>query len=206
MPDDQARPSAEAVPGPAVKRTASAKSQVAAMLGLRVRASVEAVPGHPAKTLARPFQAAQAAVQARLVFPAVSAAQAAALPPEEPEARDAAVAVVVAAPHEGAAAAEAPHGEEEAAVAALREEAAEAVGAPHEGTGAGAVPHAEAAALAALASQALPLAAAWAFRRDQALPWLVRPPAARSARAPEGWRSASPSERWWQTVRVEVLS
>ncbi|WP_291687608.1 hypothetical protein [Bradyrhizobium sp.] len=151
------------------------------MLGHRVRASAEAAAlGQPAKTLEHPFQAAQAAVRARFVLPAVWVAQAAALPPEEPGALDVAVAVV-AAPREGEeAAVEAPHGEAAAAVEAPREGEEAAVGAPHEGAAVVAeVPHAEVEAAAALqrvapgaqAGRLSVLPSAWAFRRGRVLPW-----------------------------------
>jgi len=136
------------------------------MLGHRVRASAEAAAlGQPAKTLEHPFQAAQAAVRARFVLPAVWVGQAAALPPEEPEARDVAVAVV-AAPREGEeAAVEAPHGEAAAAAAPhAEEEAVAAVAAQAAGALQRVAPGAQAGRLSVLPS-------AWAFRRDRVLPW-----------------------------------
>ena len=52
----------------------------------------------------------------------------------------------------------------------------------------------------------LPSAAAWVFRRDQALPWPVPQPMARFVRATACLQIASPSERWWQAATNEVLS
>jgi hypothetical protein len=52
----------------------------------------------------------------------------------------------------------------------------------------------------------LPLAAAWVFRRDQALPWPVPQPMAQFARATACLQIALPSERWWQAATNEVLS
>jgi hypothetical protein len=52
----------------------------------------------------------------------------------------------------------------------------------------------------------LPSAVAWAFHRDQVLPWPVPQPAARFARATARLQIASPSERWWQAATNEVLS
>jgi hypothetical protein len=114
---------------------------------------------------------------------AVSAGQAAALPPGEPEARDAAEAGV-AAPHgeavaavgapreEAAVGAAAPHGEAVAAVGAPREAGAAEAEAPHvEAVGARA---GEAPPRAVPASAAVPPSAvAWAFRRGRVLPWLA---------------------------------
>jgi hypothetical protein len=51
-----------------------------------------------------------------------------------------------------------------------------------------------------------PSAAPWVFRRDRALPCLVRRRAARSARAMRMSQAASPSERSWQAARCEGLS
>ena len=102
---------------------------------------------------------------------------------------------------------------------APREEAAAAVAAPR--AGAVAAPHAEAAAVeapraeeAAVAAQVaaalqraapvaaagLPSAAAWAFRRDQVLPWPAPSPAARFARATAQQSTASPSARSWRAA------
>jgi hypothetical protein len=52
----------------------------------------------------------------------------------------------------------------------------------------------------------LPSAAAWVFRRDQALPWPVPQPMAQFARATACLQIALPSERWWQAATNEVLS
>ena len=178
-----------AVPQPAAVREAAWRPQ-----GEEVAAAVARPSGGP---LAVAWQARRSA------GPAVSAGQAAALPPEEPEARDAAGAVV-AAPHEEAAAvAEVPREAEEAAVGAPREEAGAAAVAPH--AEAAAVPRAvEAAAVAAGQAAAalqraapavaagLPSAAAWAFRRDQVLPWPAPSPAVRFAHATAKQSTASP--------------
>ncbi len=156
------------VPQPAAVREAALRPQEAVAV---VVAAVAAAPqsGDPSVVA---WQARRSA------GPAVSGGQAAA--------RDA-VGAAAAAPHGAAAAAEeVPREGEAAAVEAPREEAVAAVGAPHEAVAAEAeVPHAEevvavaraAGAVAALrrvapaAAAELPLAAAWAFRRDQVLPW-----------------------------------
>ena len=159
-------------------------------------------------------EAAAAYPARRSAGPAVSAGQAEALPPEEPEVgveapREEAEAGV-AAPHgEAAAVAEVPREEGAAAVAAPHEEAAAAVGAPREGKEAVAAeaPHEEEAVagaragVAAVAQQraapdaaaaVLPSAAAWAFRRDQVLPWLAPSPSVRFAHATARLSIASP--------------
>jgi hypothetical protein len=173
-----------AVPQPAAIREAASRPQE----------EVAAEASHPFAVAAVVWRARRSA------GPAVSAAQAAALPPEEPEARDAARAVV-AAPHEAAAVAvEAPREGAAAVVGAPREEVGAAAVAPHAGVAV--VPHAEeeeaAQAAAALLRAApgavagLPSAAAWAFRRDQVLPWPAPSPAARSAHATAKLSTASP--------------
>jgi hypothetical protein len=151
-------------------QAASAKAQVAEILD-RAHASAEAVRGQPAKTLARPFQAAQASARVRLALPVASAR----LAPQ-----DAAVAAVAAR-----VAAEAPQqaGEARAGAAVLRPAAArvaaEALQLAEEAPG-------------AQAGLPLVLPSAWACRRGRHR-WLPAPqPAARFARAMKRLRNASP--------------
>jgi hypothetical protein len=138
------------------------------------------------------------------VGPAVSAGQAEALPPEEPEVgveapREEAEAGVAARHGEAAAVAEAPHEEAAAAVGAPREgKEAVAAEAPHEeeavaGARAGVVAEvAQRRAVPDAAAAVLPSAAAWAFRRDQVLPWLAPSPSVRFAHATARLSIASP--------------
>jgi hypothetical protein len=55
-------------------------------------------------------------------------------------------------------------------------------------------------------SVGLPSAAAWAFHRDQVLPWPEPQPVARFVRATARLQIAALSERWWRAVTNVVLS
>jgi hypothetical protein len=146
-----------------------------------------------------------------LAKPAASAQQAAALPPGEPAVRDAAVVLPLAAQDAAGApqqaevaawvAAEAPQqeaAEARAGVAVRRPEVAARAGAAEVVRRRAAL---DAAAVLLRAAEApdvqvvqrraaLPSAAAWAFHRDQALPWPAPQPAARFARAKQRRRIA----------------
>jgi hypothetical protein len=158
-------------------QAASAKAQVAEILD-RAHASAEAVRGQPAKTLARPFQAAQASALVRLALPVASAR----LAPQ-----DAAVAVAAVAARVAAAAPQ-QAGEARAGAAVLRPEAAARVAAAALQL-AEEVPGAQAGLPSGLPSV---LPSAWACRRGRHR-WLPAPqPAARFARAMKRLRNASP--------------
>ncbi len=195
-------------------KAAVPQSEAVREAALRPQEEVAAAAGAVGPPLGVPLAVAWQA--RRSAGPAVSAGQAAALPPEEPGARDAAgavaaaphggAAVAVGAPREGeAAAVGAPREGEAVAVVAPREEAAGAVVAPHAEAAAAEVPRAEEEAAVAEAGQAaaalrraapavavgLPSAAAWAFRRDQVLPWPAPSPAVRFAHATATQSTAS---------------
>jgi hypothetical protein len=120
-----------------------------------------------------------------------------ALQPEEPAARDVAVAASVAAevPLQAAeppGAAEAPQQEVQDGEAGQDAEVLQ--------------PEVPGGPAAELPSVERPSAVAWAFRRDQVLPWPEPQPVVRFARATTCLPIAAPSARWWQAATNEVLS
>jgi hypothetical protein len=152
-----------------------------------------------AKVLPSAHPSAQGAIAPDAIPPAVLMAQRLA-PPEAsavaalPLAAEHA-AVVPQAPQDAVAAvldAAAAVGVEEALQVAAAAVAVARAGAAEEVLQPAARDAAEVPLRAVLLSAALPLAVAWAFRRDPVLPWPALQPAARSAHAMAKLRSASP--------------
>jgi hypothetical protein len=160
-----AHPSRAAASRAAASRAGSAAPVVSAQPGPREPAAGVALPRGAAHAEAAPLAVRDAGVAAE-VAPRDAEVAAAAEPQD--------AGAVAEEPRDGAVAAEAV----QAGAAGVRPPAAR--------VSAGVRPP------AGLPSEALPSAVAWACRRDQALPWPVLPPSARSARATAEWRSALP--------------
>jgi hypothetical protein len=160
-----AHPSRAAASRAAASRAGSAAPAVSAQPGPREPVAGVALPRGAAHAEAAPPAVRDAGVAAE-VAPRDAEVAAAAEPQD--------AGAVAEEPRDGAVAAEAV----QAGAAGVRPPAAR--------VSAGVRPP------AGLPSEALPSAVAWACRRDQALPWPVLPPSARSARATAEWRSALP--------------